>query len=273
MPAIRVNRPSIDPAPRRALLHRVGALVFTALSLGAAHCRAQDAAAPTQTDFAQLLASPLRGPEDRQADERRKPAELLRFAQLRPGQAVLDLSAGGGYTTQLLALAVGPAGSVWAQNAKPRPALEQRLAAHPQANIHPLVRPFDDPYPADAPRLDLITFILNYHDVANEAVDRARMNRQLFASLKPGGHLIVVDHAAQAGSGLRDTRRLHRIDEALVLSELTAAGFVLDARSPFLENPADPRDQAFFDRKETSDRFALRLLRPALPLEPTGSAY
>jgi len=245
---------------RRAALGRCAAVVaLAAVVLGGPHL-AQ--AAPAEPDFAALLASPLRLDDDHKTDERRHPVELLRFAQVQPGMKVLDVSAGAGYTTQLLALAVGPEGTVWAQNAKPKPKLEQRLAAHPQANIQVLLRPFDDPYPDEAPRLDLITFILNYHDVANEPVDRARMDRRLFAALKPGGHLVLVDHSAQAGSGARDTKRLHRIDEALVLSELTAAGFVLDARSSFLANPADPRDQAFFDRKEPTDQFALRLLRP-----------
>jgi len=152
---------------------------------------------------------------------------------------------------------------VWAQGSKANAGLEKRLAAHPQATIHPLLRPFEDPYPADAPRLDLITFVLNYHDVANTPTDRAVMNRHLFEALKPGGHLVVIDHAAQPGSGLRDTNTLHRIDEAVVLGELQRAGFVLEERSPFLQDPGDPRSQAFWDRKEGTDRFALRLVRPA----------
>jgi len=219
------------------------------------------AAAPLP-DYGALLSDPLRSDSDRQADARRKPLELLRFAQVRPGMMVLDVSAGGGYTTQLLALAVGPSGAVWAQMAKPRESFEKRLAAHPQANIHTLVRPFDDPYPADAPRLDLVTFILNYHDVANEAVDRALMNKRLFEALKPGGHLVLIDHAAAPGSGLRDTKTLHRIDEEVVVSELQRAGFRVEERSAFLHVADDPHTQAFFDMKTPSDRFALRLVRP-----------
>jgi predicted methyltransferase len=215
-----------------------------------------------QPDYSALLADPIRSDEDRKSDERRKPLELLRFAQVQPGMNVLDVSAGGGYTTQLLALAVGQVGSVWAQTDKVRGGFDKRLAAHPQANIHLLVRPFADPYPADAPRLDLITFILNYHDVVNAPVDRAEMNRNLFAALKPGGHLILVDHAAQPGSGLRDTKSLHRIDEKTVVDELQQAGFVIESRSDFLRVPADPRTQAFFDLAGPSDRFALRLRRP-----------
>jgi len=227
------------------------------VAIGAA--QAAQAAAP---DVAALLADPIRTDEDRKADERRKPGELLRFAQVRPGMNVLDVSAGGGYTTQLLALAVGPKGSVWAQSTKANAGFDKRLLAHPQAQIHPLVRPFEDPYPAEAPRLDLITFVLNYHDVANTPTNRAVMDRHLFEALKPGGHLIVIDHSAEAGSGLRDTNTLHRIDEAVVLAELQAAGFVLEERSTFLQNAADPRKQPFWEFKEPTDRFALRLVRP-----------
>jgi predicted methyltransferase len=216
------------------------------------------AAAP---DYRAVLADPSRTDEDRQADERRRPLELLDFAQVRPGMNVLDVSAGGGYTTQLLALAVGPAGSVWAQGESER-GLAKRLAAHPQANVHPLLRPFNDPYPAEAPRLDLITFILNYHDVANTPTDRATMNRKLFEALKPGGRLVVVDHATQKGRGVRDTKTLHRIDEQTVLDELQQAGFVLEAQGDFLRVPADPRNQPFWDVKGPTDRFALRLRRP-----------
>jgi predicted methyltransferase len=219
-------------------------------------------AAAALPDYHAILSDPVRSDSDRNTDERRKPLELLRFAQVRPGMKVLDVSAGGGYTTQLLALAVGPDGAVWAQMAKPRESFEKRLAAHPQANIHLLVRPFDDPYPADAPRLDLITFILNYHDVANEAIDRAVMNQRLFAALKPGGHLVLIDHAAAPGSGLRDTKTLHRIDEEAVVSELQRAGFRVEERSAFLHVADDPHTQAFFDMKTPSDRFALRLVRP-----------
>lgn len=250
--------------PRRGALRKIVAAFALAASTGMAVLAAPAAVAADTAlpDFGALLQSPLRTDQDRQADARRKPVELLRLARVRPGWNVLDVSAGDGYTTQLLALAVGPDGGVWAQNAKERPGLAKRLAAHPQPNIHPIVRPFDDPYPADAPRLDLITFILNYHDVANTPVDRAVMDRKLFAALKPGGYLVVVDHAAKAGAGLRDTKTLHRIEEATVVDELQQAGFVVEERADFLRNPGDPREQAFFDLKVPSDRFAIRLRRP-----------
>jgi predicted methyltransferase len=255
---------SVPEIPNRAAL--AGLMVcclgaFAALSgcAGQKQIAGSDVALP---DYVAIVASPIRTDADRSADERRKPIDLLRFAQVKPGMNVLDVSAGGGYTTQLLAIAVGPSGAVWAQMDKPRVKFEERLAEHPQPNIHPLVRDFEDPYPPDAPRLDLITFILNYHDIAYGPVNRDLMNRRLFEALRPGGHLVLIDHAAQAGSGLRDTKSLHRIDQAVVVDELRRAGFVLQQESGFLRNPGDPREQAFFDMKMPSDKFALRFVKP-----------
>src|ERR1700693_3256811 len=139
--------------------------------------------------YKQVVASPIRTDEDRSADAKRKPLEFLQFTNVRPGMLVLDIAAGGGYTTQLLALAVGNNGTVWAQGTKSRSALDERLANHPQANIEPVIRPFEDPVPDGVPKLDLITIIMNYHDIAYMPVDRAKMNRRLFDALKQGGHL------------------------------------------------------------------------------------
>lgn len=221
------------------------------------------ASAQTDADLQTLLASPLRTDDDRKSDAGRQPIGLLRFAQVKPGMSVLDVSAGGGYTTQLMALAVGPQGKVWSQVTQSRPVLDKRLAAHPQPRVGVLVRPFEDLFPADAPRVDLVTLVLSYHDIAYSPVDRPKLNRAMFDALKPGGHLVLIDHAAKAGTGVADAKRLHRIDEQLVRQEIEAAGFVFEADSDFLRNPADPRDQAFFDMKQSADRFALRFVKPS----------
>jgi predicted methyltransferase len=212
--------------------------------------------------YKQAVASPIRTDEDRDADARRKPLEFLQFTNVSPGMRVLDIAAGGGYTTQLLALAVGSNGTVWAQGTKSRSSLEERLAKHPQANIVPVIRPFEDPIPNDIPKLDMITIIMNYHDIAYMPVDRAKMNQRLFNALKPGGHLVVLDHSAKAGSGISAAKSLHRIDEKVVVDEFRQAGFQLEQESGFLKNPDDPRDQAFFDMKIQTDKFALRFVKP-----------
>lgn len=213
-------------------------------------------------DYRKAIDNPLRTEQDRRMDTARHPAEFLAFTQAKPGMQVLDVSAAAGYTSQLLALAVGPAGTVFAQNAHERPALTQRLADHPQANLVPVLRPFDDPVPERAPKLDLITIVQNYHDICNLPVDRAAMNARLFAALKRGGHLVVTDHSARSGTGLADTKTLHRIDEAVARAEIERAGFVLEAEGDFLRNPADPRDQVSYSSKIPTDKFALRFVKP-----------
>lgn len=212
--------------------------------------------------YQRIIADPVRTDADRAADARRKPAEFLAFAQPRPGMTVMDIDAGAGYTTQLLALSVGPGGRVYAQTDKPRPNLEKRLAEHPQPNIVTVVRPFQDPVPPGTPQLDLITLILNYHDIVNLPVDRMQMNKHLFDALKPGGHLVIVDHSAKSGSGTADTATLHRIDEANVLTEVQQAGFRLEQRGDLYRNPADRRDLPSSDRAQQSDKFALRFVKP-----------
>jgi predicted methyltransferase len=224
--------------------------------------QAISASSSNNAAYQSLVSNPVRTDADRAADARRKPAEFLSFVQPGPGMNVMDVDAGGGYTTQLLALAVGPSGKVFAQVDKPRPNLEKRLADHPQPNIFPTVRPFQDPVPAGTPPLDLVTLILNYHDIANLPVDRLQMNRNLFNALKPGGQLVIVDHAARAGSGTADTSTLHRIDEASVISEVQQAGFRLAQRGDLYRNPSDRRDRVSSDREQQSDKFALKFVKP-----------
>jgi predicted methyltransferase len=228
---------------------------------GYASAQSNDAQAVSKL-YEQAVDSPIRTDADRDADAKRKPLEFLEFTKAQPGMKVLDVATGAGYTTQLLALVVGSNGTVWAQGPKLSPALEKRLASHPQANIVPVVQPFDDPVPGDSPKLDLITIIMNYHDIAYMPVDRAKMDQRLFDVLKPGGHLVVLDHSAKAGSGISVAKTLHRIDEAVVLDEFRRAGFKLEQESDFMRNPADPRDQAFFDTDIDTDKFALRFVKP-----------
>jgi predicted methyltransferase len=228
---------------------------------GAGYAVADDARL-TAERIREIIASPIRTDQDRRMDATRHPAEFLQFAQVKPGMRVLDVSAGAGYTSQLLALAVGPAGTVWAQREQPGVTLTKRLGDHPQANLVPVLRPFDDPVPEQASKLDLVTLVLNYHDISYLPVDRARMNQRLFAALRPGGHFIVIDHAAKAGADISVGKTLHRIDEAIVLAEVRQAGFVLEAASDFLRDPADTRELSSGDSKVPTDKFALRFVKP-----------
>mgnify|MGYP003385225974 CR=1 FL=1 len=212
--------------------------------------------------YQQAVDSPIRTSADKRTDATRKPVEFLQFSQVRPGMRVLDVAAGGGNTSQLLALVVGSKGAVWAQVDQQQPALTKRLDDHPQSNIIPVTSSFEDPIPSDMPKLDLITIILSYHDIANKPVDRTKLNQRLFDALKSGGHLVVIDHSAKPGSGISAAKSLHRIDEKVVGEEFLMAGFQLEEESNYLHNWADPRDQAFFNMNIPTDKFALRFVKP-----------
>ena len=236
------------------------AAVCVALVAACAAPAPHEAGVPAER-YRALLADPIRTERDHRMDETRHPVELLQFAQVRSGMRVLDISAGAGYTSQLLALAVGPSGKVWAQAPKPGPALNERMAAHPQANLVVAARPFEDPVPPDAPPLDLVTLILNYHDISYLPVDRDAMNRKLFAALKPGGHYVIVDHSALPGTGLSAGKTLHRIEQAFVVEEVKRAGFVLDTVGGFMRNAADSRAGSSNQEKPPSDKFVLRFVK------------
>ncbi|MCS0588816.1 class I SAM-dependent methyltransferase [Massilia norwichensis] len=213
---------------------------------------------PAGGSYQAAIASPIRTDDDRKADAKRKPAEFLAFAGVKPGMKALDIAAGGGATAALLTAAVGQKGEVWAQNAKPNPKLQERVGNATLPNLHAIVADFNDPVPKGTPPLDLVTINMSYHDIANTPADRAAMNKRLYEALKPGGVLVIVDNAARKGAGLSATKTLHRIDEETVVEEVTRAGFKLDARSDYLHVASDPREQPFFKMNAPDDKFALR---------------
>jgi predicted methyltransferase len=213
-----------------------------------------------------------RSDPDREIDAGRHPGELLAFAAVAPGMRVAEIVAGGGYTTELLARAVGPTGTVYSENTKfivdhfaAKP-WGERLAKPALKNVVRVVRDLDDPLPPDAKGLDAVFVVLVYHDAVWMGADRDKLNRAVFAALKPGGELVVVDHSAKDGTGLSDVKTLHRIDEHAVIEEVERAGFHLAAEADFLRNPSDARDwndspKAAAERRGKSDRFVLKFVK------------
>jgi predicted methyltransferase len=213
---------------------------------------------------AAIVASPDRSEADRTNDIRRKPAEMLAFIGVREGWTALDISAAGGYTTELIARAVGPTGRVYGQTRAPDP--RQRVAerAKKVTNMVPVVRPFENPAPPElaSNAFDLVTLMFNYHDFGHMGVDRAQLNRNVFAALKPGGLYIVADHSGRPGTGISESNTLHRIEEAFLRKEVEAAGFQLVAEGGFLRNPNDPRDRETPDPPQPKDEFVLKFRKP-----------
>lgn len=211
---------------------------------------------------------------DRQLDAGRHAVELLSFLALRPGDRVAELAAGGGYTTELLARAVGPKGKVWGENnAFIMKFAEQpwtaRLAKPAMKNVVRVDKELDAPFPPDAKNLDAIVIVLFYHDTVWMGAERDRMNKAVYDALRRGGQYVVVDHSAPEGTGTADVKATHRIDELFVLREIERAGFHHVESADFLRNPSDtrdwndsPRQATDSGRRGTSDRFVLKFIKP-----------
>jgi len=239
------------------MLACVGLLVFAS---GAALAQA----AP---DYAAVVASPDRGDADREIDKRRDPVQLLAFTGVGTGMKVLDMGAGGGYSSELMARAVGASGVVYAHNAadlsaRAKERFEARMKTPAMTNVVALVRPFDDPLPTDVRDLDLVTFFFFYHDTTYMEVDRAKMNRKLYAALKPGGMLVIADHSARPGDGATVGKTFHRIEEAVLRGEVEAAGFRLIAEGNFLRHPEDARNFSVNRPTGPVDEFVLKFRKP-----------
>jgi predicted methyltransferase len=224
----------------------------------------------TADQIAAVLSAPDRSEADKANDARRKAREMLVFIDARPGMRVLDVGSGGGYTAELLARVVGAGGRVFAHNSpyfmqnliKDR--FAQRLKEYPASNLSLIVQPFENPLPANEPKasIDLVTFMFVYHDLGWAGADRAQVNRAVFDALKPGGYYVVADHSGRPGTGITESKSLHRIEQALLRQEVEAAGFKLVAEGQFLRNPADPRDKSVFKPAQPNDEFVLKFQKP-----------
>jgi len=229
------------------------------------------AAPKTSGNISIAVSDSARPDDDKKLDAERKPAEMLALAHIKPGMRVMDLIPGGGYFTRLFAKAVGPKGYVYAYQPaefsafnKGKPAKVRAVAAE-YSNVSVIEAPVNDLTAPEA--LDVVWTSQNYHDLHDsfaKPADLAIVNKKVFDALKPGGLFIVLDHAAEKGSGLRDTETLHRIDEAAVKSEIMAAGFKLAGESNILRNSADPRTAKVFDPsiRHRTDQFILIFRKP-----------
>ena len=222
-----------------------------------------------QTTIDAILADPSRPQEDRDSDAGRAPAQVIEFFGIGPGDHVADVLAGGGYYTRILVPLVGTGGRVYAGN---NPfyanffgeAFNALLAQPAFSNVVRIDGPVDElALPQDG-SLDVVIISQAYHDLVLGDEDRGEMNRRVFGSLKSGGVYGIIDHAAAAGTGTSATESLHRIDEQVIVDEVTATGFELAAEANFLANPNDDHTVGIFDPSVSgrTDRFVLRFEKP-----------
>lgn len=222
-----------------------------------------------QSELSSIIASSARPQEDRERDASRRPAEVIRFFGIGPGERVADLLTGSGYWTRILVPLVGPSGRVYAGN---NPffarffgeAFDGLLAEPAFAAVVRIDGPVDHlALPADG-SLDAAIMIMAYHDLFLTEENRSALNRTVFAALKPGGVYGIIDHEAGAGAGSTKIEELHRIDKQVVIDEIEAAGFELMGEADFLRNTADDHSKRIFDPAIAgkTDRFVLRFEKP-----------
>lgn len=254
----------MSPTLRTVLLLAVTALPITASS---------GAQAPRLPSYvAHAAADPARRGQAGD-DARRHGPEIVAFAGLRPGGKVLDLIPGAAYWTRLFAKTVGPRGHVYGVWPKAyadeahQNVVDYEALGHSRdfANVSGSVQPTDRLTVPE--RVDLVFTSQNYHDYPDKFMgnlDPSVFNKAAFAALRPGGVLLIIDHAAQRGSGMRDTDTLHRIDPAIVRKQVTAAGFRFAGESRLLANPADDHKKAVFDKsiRGRTDQFIYKFVKP-----------
>jgi predicted methyltransferase len=214
------------------------------------------------------LAAPERPAENKARDEARKPIETIQFFGIETGDTVIEMIAAGGWFTEVLSAAVGPTGKVYASNppgladAAAEQALHKRLGNVTAVNVALAEANIDG-------NADAAVLALNLHDIYNgfagqpggeaAAVD---FLKAIYAELKPGGVLGVIDHVGVAG---QDNAKLHRISPDVARDLLMKAGFTIEAESPMLAHPADDHTKGVFDPaiRGQTDQFMFRARKSA----------
>ena len=246
--------------------------LVAALSAAASPVGAVDSSVPIAISAA--VADSHRPPEQAKLDAQRKPAKMIGFAGVKPRDRVADFMPGNAYFTRILSKVVGPTGKVYAfipeeeiKNCKPAEIAGSRAIEH-DPNYRNVVQLSGPVNQFSAPqKLDVIWTAQNYHDLHDSFLgpaDIKSVNKAFFDSLRPGGVLIIIDHAAVAGSGLRDTESLHRIDPSNARREIEAAGFVFEGEIDDLNNQNDDHSRSVFDPaiRGKTDQFVYKFRKP-----------
>jgi len=225
--------------------------------------------------YAAAVNDPARTENDTARDDARKPAQVMEFFGIQPGTKVLDMFAGGGYYTELLARVVGPDGTVvshtnqaYAQYVGDE--ATKRYDNDRLPNVEILMAENNE-LQLPKEEFDAVILILAFHDIYYVApdngwpkIDGPRLLSELHRGMKPGAILGVVDHTAAAGSPRETGGTLHRIDPSIVVSEMQAAGFILEAKSDLLRNLQDDYSKNMADPavRGRTDRFVMRFRKP-----------
>ena len=236
----------------------------------------------TQQQIQAILTHQDRPAEDNKRDSARQPAKVLAFSGIAAGDHVLDLFAGGGWYTELLAKSVGDSGKVYAQNDHviwrfAEKGITERTKNNRLSNVFR----FDNMSIVDMTipdkSIDIAFIALNYHDLffthstqdgkkvqlRDKIVDYKAALATINRALKEHGVFIIIDHVAKGGSGYNIANTLHRIDPNIVKFQLHEAGFKLIEEAYYLHNPQDDLDQSVFspEIRGNTDRFIYKFAK------------
>ncbi|MAY03892.1 MAG: SAM-dependent methyltransferase [Gammaproteobacteria bacterium] len=205
-----------------------------------------------------------RSAEDSARDATRRPAEVLTLADLNEGDHIIELSALGQYYSTIISAAIGSEGQLDMYDLPPWSRFGADENGNAFADSHANTDYTIEFYhqTSYAENVDAVYNINSYHDLLPTGVETEQMNDLLFAALKPGGKYLIIDHRAPDGSDWSDSEELHRIDPALVIEEVTAAGFELLTESALLSNPDDDNSTPVFGIEGPSDRLLLIFRKP-----------
>ena len=243
----------------------------------------QALAAADETDVLAAMNQPGRLPTDIERDSRSKPEAVIPLLNLKPGDTVIDIFAGGGYYSELLASIVGSGGEAILHNSLGFEAwgingLNDRFADdRAPANINRHTRSGVNLMLTDE-SVDAALIVMAIHDLyvipkryngeeyirTGNPANSSYFLGQVFAALKPGGRFVVVDHQGNPDSDLETMTDLHRLDETFIRTEIESHGFVFVASSDALRNPDDDRNRIVFDEdlQGKTDRFILAFEKP-----------
>jgi predicted methyltransferase len=244
-------------------------LALAALLAAACQTAPAQTPAPTATSphIVSAVADPARPQADKDLDDARKPADMIAFAEVQPGDKVGELIPGGGFVTRVMSKAVGPTGKVYLFNGPApqgrafgfQPILDDKTNYPNVQYVQTDFATLASPEP-----LDLVWTSQNYHDMHNPGrnLDINAANKAIFNALKPGGAYVVLDH--QSAKGVDFDAQLHRIDKEKVKGEVLAAGFQFVGESKVLENPADDGTKGIFDAsvRRKTNQFILKFRKP-----------
>jgi predicted methyltransferase len=245
----------------------LAAVAFAVAALVAGCASTQKSGTPDY--IAAAIADAARPDKDRERDADRKPAEIMALTGLKPGDRVVDVGPGAGYYLRIMSRIVGANGKAigfipsWVAEKFPTSKdVIPGLVAAGYTNVEGAIQPMAE-MNVGAP-VDVVFMSQVYHDQSWQKIDVAKMNQAIFASLKPGGVYFIIDHAAVAGADQKVVDELHRIDPARVKAEILAAGFVLEAESDLLRNPADSKTINVFkpEIRGKTDQFVFKFRKP-----------